>query len=538
MATSGGSGGRRGKRAKSGSAPIGSQGAGLVSEELLASIGLHELIPAPLAAWRPLVADGLSFFLERLPGERLMAIVAEQMRLPADASPAARLVALLSRCPTLHKLGQVVAHHPQLNPDLRRHLQTLESLPGTTPLPALLARIRAQLPEDTGDAGDTGDAAIELGSEALAEGSVAVVVPFTYHDNGKLCHGVFKVLKPGVEQALNDELAILVELAPYLEERSRQLGLPPIDYRDTLDTVQHLMIKEVHLDVEQKNLRAAAAFYADEPLIQVPRVLPWCTPTMTAMERIFGVKVTDAVLSPKVRQKLADTMISALLGQPFWSDDAQAVVHADLHAGNLFMTDDGRLAVLDWSLTAALTKAQREALVAIALGGLMLDAESIRRTIATLSDLTHDDPVLAEAVERALDRVVMQGQLPGFDWLLALFDDLALHTTTGFWEDFVLLRKSWLSLSGVIGDLVGDLSPDRQLATVALQRFLGEMPARALARPGATNFATHVSNAELLRLCASPWLISIRYWERCWRQGLSFFGLGGEPATTRLSTVR
>ncbi len=496
--------------------------------ELLAALGLDALIPAPLAHWRTLVSDGLTFFLTRLPAERVATIITEQLVLgiDPDADAACRLVALMARCPTLHKLGQIVARHPQLDENLRRQLQKLESLPATTPHELVLARIRHEL-ENSSVIADTQAAHIEIGSEALAEGSVAVVMPFTWRQGDEVQHGVFKVLKPGIEDMLAQELAILVELAPYLEERSRALVLPPVDYRDMLETVQRLMTREVHLDIEQQNLRAAAAFYAEEPLIQVPDLLPWCTPRMTAMERIFGTKVTDAELTPVLRQQLAETMISALLGQPFWSTDDRAVVHADLHAGNLFVTADGRLAVLDWSLTAGLTKTQREALVAIVLGGLLLDADSIRRAVATLGTITHDDPILSAAVERALDQVAFQGHRPGFDWLLALFDELALHTAAGFWEDFVLLRKSWLSLSGVIGDLAGSgvISPDPQLIGLALQRFLTEMPSRPLAQAGAQHFASHVSNADLLRLSASPWLISLRWWDRCTRQTWGWLGV-------------
>ncbi len=505
-------------RSKSKNALNKTTGRGLLNEELLASFGLHELVPASLAQWRPLVVDGLSFFLERLPAKRLMAIMSHQLALAHSADASRRLVALLAACPTLHKLGQVIAHSPQLHPLLRRQLQTLESMPSAMPFNQALERIREELP---------GKLPLTLSGEILAEGSVAVVVPFTYPENGATRHGVFKVLKPGIAEKLDEELAILVELAPFLASRGKQLGLPPIDYQDTLNTVQRLMLKETHLEVEQKNLRAAATFYAEEPKILIPRLLPWCTPRMTAMERVFGKKVTASNLSGKLRRELADTMISALLGQPFWSKAESAVVHADLHAGNLFVTGDGRLAVLDWSLTASLSKAQREALVAIALGGLMLDGAMIRQSMATLGSMTHDDPLLAEAVDRALDRIVMQGQFPGFSWLLDLLDDLALHAATGFQEDFVLLRKSWLSLSGVIGELEKELSPDQQLTKLALQRLLEEMPARSIAFPDSLNFATHISNADILRLLSSPWLIAMRYWARCWNHGMSGFGSTG-----------
>jgi ubiquinone biosynthesis protein len=110
--------------------------------------------------------------------------------------------------------------------------------------------------------------------------------------------------------------------------------------------------------------------------------------------------------------------------------------------------------------------------------------------------------------------MVHRRQLPAFDWLLELLDDIALRTATGFGEDFLLFRKSWLSLSGIIGDLVEDPSPDRRLLGVALQRFIGELPARPFTLPDSPNFSTHVSNVDILRLWISPWLVSLRYWNR------------------------
>lgn len=62
-------------------------------------------MPEAHAAYRPLLMDGLRFFLERLSPSRQAAILAEQLRLPRATSPARRLAILFRRCPTLHKLG-------------------------------------------------------------------------------------------------------------------------------------------------------------------------------------------------------------------------------------------------------------------------------------------------------------------------------------------------------------------------------------------------------------------------------------------------
>lgn len=485
---------------------------GWIDDDLLAALGLEELVPAPWARWRPLVLEGLRFFLAQLPAGRLAGIVAEQLALEAGASSARRLVALLSHCPTLHKLGQVLARHRGLPLELRRHLQSLESLPASSAMGTLLARIREELPAN---------APVTVAREALAEGSVAVVVPFAYEARGRLRHGVFKVLKPGIETRLMEDLGGLDGLAACLERRGRQLGLPPLDYREHLQSVRGLLLKEIRLEVEQGNLRRAAAFYADEPGILVPRLLPWCTPRLTAMERVAGIKVTDAVLSPGLRRSLAARLTAALLAKPFWSRADAAIFHADLHGGNVLLAEDGRLAILDWSLTASLSKSHREALVGIALGGLSLDAMKIRQAVAALGTLPADDPTLAEVVEGALDRLVLRGRLPGFEWLLELLDGLALRTAAGFREDFALFRKSWLSLSGVLGDLAEDSSPDTALLAAGVGHFLAEAPARWLAPLDSPQFSTHVSNADILQLWGTSWLACLRYWQRRWRLAAS-----------------
>lgn len=479
--------------------------AALPDGEMLAALGLDRLLPPALAQWRPLVGDGLLHFLHRLPEARLAEMIQGQLDLGAGAEPGRRLAALFSLSPTLHKLGQVVARHQRLPAEVRAHLRGLESMPATVDAEAMKSLLRAEL---------GGDPPVALADAALAEGSIAVVFPFAWEEEGRLRHGVFKMLKPGVEKRLAEELSLFSEVADFLAGRSRQLGLPDIDYRDLLAGVEHLLRREIRLAGEQANLLAAARFYRDDPQIWIPELLPWCTPRLTAMERVFGSKADEAGLSARQRSRMAGLMVTALLARPFWSERHDALFHGDLHGGNLLVADDGRLAVLDWSLTATLLKSEREALVNVALGGLTLDAARIRRALAVLGGAPAEHPALAAAVEAALDRLVLARRPPGFAWLLGILDDLALRGAAAFREEFTLFRKSWLSLSALLGDLAAGVSPDPPLFAVGMERFLAEAPARLFAHPRASGFSTHVSNAELLAACASSWLAGPRWWAR------------------------
>jgi ubiquinone biosynthesis protein len=169
---------------------------------------LASVVPDCYAAFRPLVADGLTSFLTHLSPARLAAVFRAQAELPADADLGRRLVLFLHACPALHKIGQVVARNRNLDPELRRHLQELESLEPHTPpdqLRPILARELAPAAEPY---------RVAVADRPLAEGGVAVVVPLTWSDpaagaDAPRRHGVAKLLKPGVAGLLAEDLDIL-----------------------------------------------------------------------------------------------------------------------------------------------------------------------------------------------------------------------------------------------------------------------------------------------------------------------------------------
>ena len=140
------------------------------------AIAQSELLPGHYARYRPLLADGLHFFLQRLSPARLRALLTEQAHLPQSASTAERVVRLLRHSPALHKLGQVVARDHRLQPAFRQRLQQLESMPpglSASEVRRLLDRAFPAWPK-------TG---VRLGPAPLAEGSVAIVMPFALAAN-------------------------------------------------------------------------------------------------------------------------------------------------------------------------------------------------------------------------------------------------------------------------------------------------------------------------------------------------------------------
>ena len=466
---------------------------------------LTELVPPTYAGYRPLLADGLLYFLERLSPIRQQAIFAAQLGLPSNVSRARRMLALFRLCPTLHKLGQVVAHDRRLSLDLRLRLQELETLVPTDSLVAIRPLLERELGQIAG---------LQIGRKAIAEASVAVVLPFLWRQAGGTLpqRGVLKILRPGVQDRLNEELAIWPALGGFLEERCAHYGLPVFDYHNTLETVARLLANEVCLDREQTHLSQAADFYACSPDIFIPRLFPFSTPSVTAMERVDGCKVTRQDLPATEMRQRAERIIKALLAQPFWAcQEAGAVFHADPHAGNLMATPDGRLAIIDWALTTRLSKRQCEAVVQLVLGAVTLNDRRICTAIAVLGQPVDDARVQA-AVKESI-RQVRCGNFPGFGWMTSLMDTLASTSAVRFPEEVILFRKALLTLSGVLPDVSPQMNMDGVLIREGAMRFFKGLAWRpwvwadSRGRVGA-----HLSNADLFGLWAELPATALRFW--------------------------
>jgi ubiquinone biosynthesis protein len=217
------------------------------------------------------------------------------------------------------------------------------------------------------------------------------------------------------------------------------------------------------------------------------------------MERVMGKKVTDRGLaSADDRRRLADLIIDALIARPIFAPDHQAIFHSDPHAGNLFLTTDHRLAILDWSLVGSLGERERVAMVQIILAALMLRPEKIVCTLVGLAERrTIDRPALETVVTAHLAKI-RSGQFPGFTWLMELLTEAMDKAQLRVAADLMLFRKTLHTLEGVLADVGAD---GRRVADVLVGKFVchlvTEWPCRWFALPDSRAFATRLSNADL-----------------------------------------
>jgi ubiquinone biosynthesis protein len=360
--------------------------------------------------------------------------------------------------------------------------------------------------------GDLDSLGITINEEPLAEASMAVVIPFIHQGSGDAERGVLKLLKPHIEHYLNEELSILDLVGEFLDGQCQRYGIPEIDYSDLFAQVRQLLDNEVELTNERGHMESARQVYADWPAVIVPRLFPFSSDRLIAMERVDGQKVTDLEgRSPVDRRRIASRMVDALLACPIWSDQEHAIFHADPHAGNLLVTDDRKLVILDWGLAGELSKQNRIAVTQILIGALTLNQRAIIAAIRDLADGRLNEQALVAVVDRAVRRV-RRGTFPSLTWLTSLMDDAVTTAGVGFSSDLLLFRKSLLVLDGVVHDVREDCSTSTALAASFAVRLGSDWRSRILASPLTRSSSTHLSNVDLWRLLTAGPGTSLRFW--------------------------
>jgi ubiquinone biosynthesis protein len=449
----------------------------------------ESLVPQVYARWRPLVRDSLGFLGSRLSLERLAPKILEQLDLPPDTAPALRLFHFMSRMPGVQKLGQVLSREHQLDAGLRATLQRLENELSD----ANLEEIQAIVFEELGERGNLFN--VELDERILAEGTVSAVIRFTYLETpgSSPAKGVFKVLKPGIQERLDEDLRLFGELALDLRTRAGSYGLGTQNFPAMVEEIRNLLTRETDFVHEQATLLKAFRIY--EPMVgmRVPRLIQqFCTPRVTAMSEEEGIRVADAATeSPLRRNQIVDRLVEALLAVPMFSP-------ADPHPGNLlYNRKTNELILLDWALAETLSYDQRRQQTLLLLMLNLRDVEGACRALVALSASDSLAPLSADRVATLRERLseqlatVPSGESIGVAAMTEIMDRLAIDGLR-FPLALQMFRKATFTLNGILRELAG--------REVPLERTLaGSFAARRIFSWGGARFPLSLSDAAALK---------------------------------------
>ena len=292
---------------------------------------------------------------------------------------------------TYVKLGQLLSSRPDLLPD--EYIRELSRLVDDVP-PVDFAAVRETIDEEIGL-----DAFSRLDEEPLASASIGQIHTALMRSGRDV---VVKVRRPGIADEVALDLDLLRSLTSMAEGRSETARL--LQLEALADDLEAHLTTELDFVEEAHGSEVIADLIADFEHLVVPAVVhPHVTERVLVQERMHGRKVTDAHgLDPDHASTLARELFRAYVQQI----TVHGIYHADPHRGNILLTDDGRLVLLDFGLLGRLDDDTRRTLGLLLLALAQNRAEDVADLILSLSltRLESDQAGFAHELRRKLPR--------------------------------------------------------------------------------------------------------------------------------------
>jgi predicted unusual protein kinase regulating ubiquinone biosynthesis (AarF/ABC1/UbiB family) len=174
-----------------------------------------------------------------------------------------------------------------------------------------------------------------------------------------------KVQRPTAREQIDADLAALAEIAAFVDRHSGQDA--PYLFSELVSEFQKTLLDELDYIHEATNLRALGRNLATFRNLVIPQPIDdYSTGRVLTMDWVFGAKVTT--LSPVARLDLdADRLGRDLVRAYLHQIVVDGCFHADPHPGNIFVTPDQRLALVDLGMVGRLTERTQEQLLKVLL---------------------------------------------------------------------------------------------------------------------------------------------------------------------------
>ncbi|HEX6650479.1 MAG TPA: AarF/ABC1/UbiB kinase family protein, partial [Pyrinomonadaceae bacterium] len=285
-------------------------------------------------------------------------VLPDEIAAETETAPAEDLARDLEKLgPTFIKLGQLLSTRADLLPG--PYLEALERLQD---------RIEP-FPYEEVERIVSGELGVRLSKAfadfdpvPLAAASLSQVHRATMRDGRAV---VVKVQRPDIRELIVGDLEALGEIAHFLDQHT-ELG-KRYEFDNMLVNLRKSLLRELDFTIEANNLHNIAQNLVEFEDIVIPEPIDdYTTTRVLTMEYISGKKIT--ALNPLRMMEvdgglLAYELFSAYLKQ-FLVD---GLFHADPHPGNVFLTDDDRIALLDLGMVGRVTRTFQDNLLRLML---------------------------------------------------------------------------------------------------------------------------------------------------------------------------
>jgi predicted unusual protein kinase regulating ubiquinone biosynthesis (AarF/ABC1/UbiB family) len=367
--------------------------------------------------------------------------------------------------PCFIKLGQLLSTRPDLLPAdyiqaLSRLQDTVQPVPPERIVQIVQTELRAPIDE----------LFQEFEQQPLATASMAQVHRAVLRDGTEVA---VKVQRPGVRQRIEIDLEVLREIAQFAG-RHTAFGAR---YR-LVEMVRELEIslsQELDFRIEAENTRRIGRQIAGFSRLCTPNVFPQYTSsrvlTLSFLQGRHLAEVSAEEIQAHDPKGIASDLLSAYMKQIA----IDGVFHCDPHPGNILLTDDGRLALMDFGMVGRFDAGQKDKMILF----LLAFSERLGERVAeTYLDMIQQPPDLDQhgftqdisaLVSRYHD---MSGGRLGLGSALLDLTRLAYQNRVPVPSSMTLLGKTMLNLDGAIAVLSPELDPVELIRNYMLEVML------------------------------------------------------------------
>ena len=294
---------------------------------------------------------------------------------------------------TFIKVGQIMSTRPDLlPPHVISALSRLQDDVGPFPF----AHVQRTIEEDLGR--PLTELFAEFSPQPIASASVAQVHRARL-PSGELC--AIKVRRPDIEELCAFDLMVMRLYARTLELIPSLRLLAPLQ---SVEQFGRAIAMQLDFTIEARNNIRFQKNFAGDPDVVVPKLYPaLCSRRVLVMEFIEGFKILDFKKTQFEPRRLGQIGFRVMLKMVF----ADGFVHADLHPGNLLVTPQGQVALLDLGLVAELDDEHRTAFARYFAAWSTGDGKTIADIMVRHSPSPHiQDPVgFTAAIQEFVNRL-------------------------------------------------------------------------------------------------------------------------------------
>jgi len=275
--------------------------------------------------------------------------------------------------PTFVKFGQLLSTRSDILPEgMLFELQKLQDTVRPMPSGTAQAIIEEELGAPVDRVFESFDP-IPLGSASIGQ-----VHRATLRDGEVVA---IKVQRPEAQGRVESDLDLMREFANFLDRRFGPRIF--VDVRGLVAEFENVIRRELDYRAEAENDRRFAANFADTPVV-IPRVhLEYSTSRVLTLQYVEGTRFRDIqplLLTPSERRRVASMGADAIFKMAF----EDGFFHGDPHPGNLILTPEGDLALLDFGMIGYLSRGDIDALSRLFIAIIQRDAAAALRGLEAL----------------------------------------------------------------------------------------------------------------------------------------------------------